>query len=394
MFRNEFPSHRGPASHGVILSTYRDASSAFGESDSSGLVNVSNFCLSLELEPALRPWMSRLARLDCFLDKTQILMDLVADLRLHPRGMVSWADVSLYFTRAGWAARFIEGSGGDKGGGGGAPARQRSPGGPSRPAGGGPRSPAPAKRKAGPPLARGRGATAKSKAAPSSASKFAAPKDPLQSSLDAKTQRALLVQNEDFPAGAKQLPSAGGARSAGGEPPAQQEHYQSSLILGGLRYLCGLEFGDLDTAYRTFDNHGDGWTTGSTLLQNLKACAPRFDDGLKDGSLEGAVLALRRTDMQISLSELLGIPVPGAQPRGGGAAGARGRNFWSYLRTRSLLRRNYAIMFLRRTVVRIVFATIYSMDNMDKIPHDHTTIFCDKLSCCYVSSNPLLMVIA
>jgi hypothetical protein len=67
-------------------------------------VNVQNLCLSVEIDPNLRPWLSRLARLDCYTDETQTLQEVLQTIQTtHPSVGISWGQMKMYFTRGGFA---------------------------------------------------------------------------------------------------------------------------------------------------------------------------------------------------------------------------------------------------------------------------------------------------
>ncbi|CAD7925895.1 unnamed protein product [Amoebophrya sp. A120] len=302
-------------------------------------VNVANLCLAMEVDPALKPWLGRLARLDCYTDETLTLQEVLLSMRNgHPRSRISYTEFREYFTRGGSQAGVVgaadasqsptKDAAGGAGGAGKATAKSKSSSlrastennttpnlkrskatgsttaSSSKPPGGNKQTAA--KKPTTPSTA---------KASNKASSTFASKPADLKASLDAKTKAALELQKDISAFPGKAAPvftevraEDAGASTSNGTTSKKKPSHTFALI--GLRVLLEQEYGDLDSVYRKLDQEGTGFVSLSEFTLELRTRTDRFEPGFADGSIETVIDALRNENAQMDISELLGIPVP------------------------------------------------------------------------------------
>ncbi|CAD7974988.1 unnamed protein product [Amoebophrya sp. A25] len=306
--RQKSVSVGGGLARDLVNSAATDGAGSGGEE----AVSVQNLCLAIEVDPKLKPWLGRLARLDCYTDETLTLQEVVNQVRnLHPVSRILWTQFREYLTRGGSSGAGTSGitSGMAGGSSGGATGRSRAhvqsaKGKKSNISGGTTSGPGSSSLKttktssvAGTAPAKSNKKTAQpgvSKTPKTSGSARSSTTD-LQKSLDAKTEAALRMQREE----AAIVPSKG--RSGG---PC------SSPAVIGMRVLLQQEFQSADAAYRKLDQRGTGFISVAEFSILLRSCGERFVEGFADGSVEKVCQLLRNEDMEINISAMLGTPAP------------------------------------------------------------------------------------
>eukprot|EP00392_Amoebophrya_sp_AT5.2_P009444 g9472.t1 len=296
-------------------------------------VAVSNLCLAIEVDPGLKSWLGRLARLDAYTDETTTLQEVLNLVRnAHPVARLTWAEFKEYFTRGGSSvakrlpaavassssgtADLSSSGAGGVGGGTGVltrGARERGSGSANRPRSAN-RSPA------AQPASASSSRSAKKKTAGSTAGGKNSVQNSveLRSSLEAKTQAALQAQTSISVYTAIAQPESAMERAEGGEG-----RMPANLALVGLRVMMGQQFGTLDAAYKKLDKEGTGsgdvivfgavhhgFVTSLDFLTELRAGGSKYESGFRDGSIDSIIDMMKNEDSTICIGDLLGIPKP------------------------------------------------------------------------------------